>query len=329
MTDGEFSLPPRSDHVVHSGPRPRDLAASRTIILNFAKSTSDFKPNYTPEDPRAFPWDAVYRQHGKVWSSSDSRYDVVVLNIIDEVFPERRDPLAGLKIAKEQWKLFEAAVYTGKHVLAHGRPGTGKSRYAFETARNSQRRLDVINMRPNLPVDPLVGHYIPNERGSFDFMYGVISSAMKEGGLLLVNEIDHATGDAESIMHFALDDPSVASVTLPNAQREIIRPQKGYQVVATMNGLASQDLSAPIYSRFACKIRIDFPNPAAADTLDDDLKGVAFTDYRNADPNRIIPDLRMLYNFQAMRKTMPSKTAAKLVFEAQADEFLSAIIKAA
>lgn len=287
----------------------------------------------TTENVREFPFARIRDTDGKRWAEGteeQKNFYLAICNLAAGSAMTMEERLnEGLKIAKKQWDLFEKAVATGRHVLAHGRPGTGKSRYAFETARATQRRLDVINIRPNLPVDPLVGHYIPNSKGYFSFMYGVISMAMKEGGLLLVNEIDHAQGDAESIMHFALDDPSVASVTLPNEEREIIRPLPGYQVIATMNGLAQQDLSAPIYSRFSCKIRIDFPNPKAIKLLDEDLRSAALADYRTAQPDRVIPDLRMLFAFQELRKSIPPAEAAEMVFESQGKEFLSSIRKGA
>ncbi len=309
----------------------------KELILNLStKARKEYGGNLDLNNMRAFKWDILMESEGQHWKvrgeSGDldyKEYYQALLNLMARAYPERNDPLLTTKLAKQQWGLLEKAKASGRHILVHGRPGTGKSRSVYELARSTQRRLDVINMRPNLPVDPLVGHYIPNKEGYFSFMYGVISMAMKEGGLLLVNEIDHATGDAESIMHFALDDPSVASVTLPNEEREIIRPEKGYQVVATMNGVASTDLSAPIYSRFGCKVRIDFPNPDAVEFLDVDLRPVAMADYRNVQADRVIPDLRMLFAFQEMRKTMDPKTAAALVFEAQGEEFLSTITKAA
>jgi hypothetical protein len=290
-------------------------------------------PRLDKANPDDFPWQEVLDGDGVThagWRGSwvGSKDGRGYIAAIEEMIA-RRDPLRGMKEATRQWALFKLAVNSGRHVLLHGRPGTGKSRAAFNIAKATQRRLDVINMRPNLPVDPLVGHYIPNKEGYFSFMYGVISMAMKEGGLLLTNEIDHATGDAESIMHFALDDPTVASVTLPKEDREIIRPAEGYQVIATMNGMAHEDLSGPIYSRFGCKVRIDFPNPDALKSLDKDLHQVAMADYRTVQMGRVIPDLRMLYAFQELRKDMEPKDAASLVFEKQGEEFLRSIAKAA
>lgn len=55
---------------------------------------------------------------------------------------------------------------------------------------------------------------------------GVAVQMWKEGGRLVINEIDHAGQDVSSILHALLDDVEFAEMTLPNEEKEIVRPAR-------------------------------------------------------------------------------------------------------
>ena len=70
-----------------------------------------------------------------------------------------------------------------------------------------------------------------------------------------------------------LDDIDFAELTLPNKEKEVVRPANGFQCIATMNG-EPDDLSEALRDRFPIKINISEIHPNAIESLDSTIKSV-------------------------------------------------------
>ena len=81
-----------------------------------------------------------------------------------------------------------------------------------------------------------------------------------------------------------LDDPAVASLTLPTG--ETVRPAAGFSVIATSNAKADDDLEPALRDRFPVAIRIDRPHPGALKALPADVSHAAQNSAGVDDPQR-------------------------------------------
>ena len=128
---------------------------------------------------------------------------------------------------------------------------------------------------------------------------GVAIEMWKKGGRLVLNEIDHAGQDVSSILHGLLDDVEFAEITLPNEEKEVVRPNKGFQVIATMNG-EPEDLPEALRDRFPIKINIENIHPKAVESLSPKISSVML-DLENTDTSiRSFMELDRLVNKQGV-----------------------------
>ncbi len=226
---------------------------------------------------------------------------------------------------KPCWDLANLILDTNGNLLFYGPPGTGKTRQATQFGINDPDDVITITLTEETPAAELKGHFIVKDR---DFIWhdGLVVQAWKLGKRLVINEIDHASGDVFTILMAALDDPQVASLTLPITdefgQPMTVRPQPGYHAIATMNGVPD-DLPEALRDRFPAKVNINEAHPDAIASLPTDLQEPA----RNSvgvEDGRV--SVRSWFSFAALREQIrDEEAAAQLVFGTQYQEVLNAM----
>jgi MoxR-like ATPase len=169
------------------------------------------------------------------------------------------------------WKLAELVIPDERIVLLYGPPGTGKT-YAANKA-GTPSVISNITVTEETPAAELRGHFIPRG-GEFHWMDGPALARYRNGGRLVLNEIDKASGDAMVFCHALLDDADISAITLPTG--ETVTPHPDFQCVATMNGIP-EDLPDALSDRFTVHIAIDKPHPSAVKLLPKDLQKAART----------------------------------------------------
>ncbi len=218
------------------------------------------------------------------------------------------------------WDLVASVIRHSRSTLLYGPPGTGKS-HAAHTADLDGRPLFSLTMTPDTPMAELRGHYVPvgNE---FKWQDGPAIRAWREGGRLVINEIDHAGGDSLSFLLACLDSPQTACLTLPTG--ELVRPAAGFQAVATMNGDPDEDLPTALRDRFPVAIEIKEAHPAGIAMLPHDLQAAARGSVVASDPSRRLT-LRAWLAFASLRASIGAEAAAQAVFRSRAGDVLDAL----
>ena len=171
------------------------------------------------------------------------------------------------------WELFNKVIGNSVRILLYGIPGTGKTYQATKVNVPQGKEVYSTTLTIDSTASEMIGHYIPNELGTFDWNDGVAIKAWREGTRLVINEIDHAGPDVSSVLHAILDDADIARLTLPNKKKETVQPSQGFSVIATMNGTPDM-LPEALADRFGVKINIDSVHPDAIATLPEEYRTV-------------------------------------------------------
>lgn len=220
------------------------------------------------------------------------------------------------------WDLINKVIPQSRVTLLHGKPGTGKS-FAAHNADLGGRQLFSVTMTPETPAAELRGHYVP-QGSQFVWQDGPAIRAWRFGGRLVINEIDHAGGDALSFLLNCLDSQETACLTLPTG--EMVKPHFQFQVVATMNG-DPDELPSALRDRCPACIEVEAVHASALDTLPADLRNAALGSAL-ADSDRRI-SIRAWQCFAHLRDTVGAEAAAAAVFAKRAKDVLDSLKMAA
>ena len=213
------------------------------------------------------------------------------------------------------WFLAETVLGSDRNTFLHGPAGTGKTYAAASTANPYGPAPVVITLTDETSAADLLGYYINGPHG-FVWQDGPATAAMRCGARLVVNEIDHASGDARAALYAIADESAtakLAGIRLGNG--ETIRPTAGFHVIATSNLPAEEALTGEgIISRFPVRVHLPEPHPAALAALPEDLRTAARASCMNADESER-DTMRTWRAFADLRAQLgDALTAAQLAF---------------
>lgn len=165
------------------------------------------------------------------------------------------DSLIGLE---KHSKMMLSAMKLGIPTLLIGETGTGKTSLARLLATSTLKKKVVrVNLDGGATPDELIGRYQLKGTETI-FELGIVPNAMKDGAILILDELNAALPDTLFALHPLLEDPSRILITETG---EDIRPAEGFCVVATMNPsheyAGTKQLNAALYSRFGVVLRFD------------------------------------------------------------------------
>lgn len=172
-----------------------------------------------------------------------------------------------------KWEHIENILPLVDRALLHGPPGTGKT-----TAATKQgNKYYSVTLHADMSAQELIGHFIPTGGGNFTWHDGPAIRAWREGSVLIVNELDQASGSVMTELLSIMDDKSIAEKTLVSG--ETLKPHADFRVVGTMNG-DPDTLPAPLLDRMDAVILVDMPSPEALKLLTTPLRKLVVNAYR-------------------------------------------------
>jgi MoxR-like ATPase len=199
-------------------------------------------------------------------------------------------------------------------VLLYGPPGTGKTFAAlrFGVDESEAERLVCTE---DLTSGEITGSWMPTGEHRFEWLEGPAIRAWRarngEGGRLVVDEVDRASGDALSTLLAVTDSPESARWRNPETL-EWVRPGPAFSVVMTSNVESADDIPSALRDRFPVAIRIDQPHVSALTRLSIDLRAAALAGSLGPAERRV--SLRSFYAFDELRRRHGATRAAHLVF---------------
>lgn len=238
----------------------------------------------------------------------------------------------------QDWLDLEHAIRAGtRRVLAHGIPGTGKTHAAQQVGVEGYAHVTTISGCELRSEEDVYNVYLGEETAAYQI---VGTDAIEHGtmvwrngpgllawrahlGRLVINEIDHASGDALDALMWLCDDEGTARIVLPTGEQ--VRPTLNLQILATMNG-EPEDLPEAIQDRFSTRFRITAPHPAAIAALPKELQTIAAKLSHEETPESQRVSIRQFRAYAEMTaKGVPNDSAARGAFHHRADELLKTI----
>lgn len=248
----------------------------------------------------------------------------------EDINKRKETPMSPASTIPQCWKDAEAALTHARLTLLYGPPGTGKT-HAAMTYGDPDSPF-ALTLHEETSADELRGFYVPVD-GRFEWQDGPAMLAWREGKRLVLNELDHASGDTLSLALAILDDMDIAALTLPTG--ETVHPHKGFHCVATING-DPDELPPALRDRFTVAVEIDRPHPAAIKSLPENLRNIAkgtseghYSIIRKGDGTESTErshSVRSWKCFAELTKSgMNEKVAARIIFGDSGAEVLNAI----
>ncbi|RLK24729.1 dynein-related subfamily AAA family protein [Micromonospora sp. M71_S20] len=136
-------------------------------------------------------------------------------------------------------------------VLLYGPPGTGK------TSLIEAAYADAITVagHGDTTVEDLVGNYVPLPDGGFEFAYGPLVTAMREGRALFIDDATLIPPRVLAALYPAMDGR--ATITIAAHHNEVVTATDGFFVCAGHNpGVHGAILTEALASRFSVHIEV-------------------------------------------------------------------------
>lgn len=154
------------------------------------------------------------------------------------------------------------------HLLLIGHCGVGKTSCVEQVSARENWPVKKINLNGQTTVSDLVGQYIAKD-GETQWIDGVLPVCMKNGWVLILDEIDSALPEVLFALHGVLDSDN-AHLVLAEKDGETIYPKKGFRVVATANTIGADADERGLYQgtnhmneafmdRWSTVIRVGWP----------------------------------------------------------------------
>jgi MoxR-like ATPase len=171
----------------------------------------------------------------------------------------------GVVDRERETELLEAALASGANVVLEGPPGTGKTTLLRRVAAARVTSFALVEGNAELTPARLVGHFDPAlvlSRGYQPdvFVDGPLLTAMREGGLLYVEELNRVP---EETLNTLLAVMSEREIVVPRLG--LVRAAPGFGVVAAMNpydAVGTARVSSAVNDR-TCRIAMGYQSAEA------------------------------------------------------------------
>lgn len=155
-------------------------------------------------------------------------------------------------------KILEQAYNAKMFVLITGETGTGKTHLIRHFAFVKQLPYARVNLNGGTTVDELIGHWIPKADGGFRWQDGLLTTFVRNGGVIALDEVNACPAEILFALHSLTDDER--TLVLQDKDGEVLRANPNFFLVATMNPdyEGTKPLNQAFKDRFQVKLDFDY-----------------------------------------------------------------------
>lgn len=156
-------------------------------------------------------------------------------------------------------QMYDFALDNEMNVLLEGDAGTGKTTSVMNWCAKRKMEFFAIPSNSALDFTQLIGGLFPDADGKLKWVDGAITKVVRNGGVLLINELNNAHKSLAQYLMSLGDDRR--SITLMSHDNEVIRaPKNKFLLVADQNPnyRGTQLLNEAWKDRFDIKLRFDY-----------------------------------------------------------------------
>jgi MoxR-like ATPase len=188
--------------------------------------------------------------------------------------------------------------------------GKGKGKTATVELPVPPRYIGKVQFHSEIAPAEVMGMYVP-DGDKFRWEAGPGDLAYAQGGLLVLDEIDQASGPMKSYLMGLLDRGPGGTISYVG---RTFKQAPGYQAVATMNEKPDSGvLPEALLDRFDAWFLVASPSEEQLALLEPDLRELCEDSYHPesvTDPVKgPVVTFRMIYSLQKLRKIMPLEKA--------------------
>lgn len=168
--------------------------------------------------------------------------NIISLSLPEKKFEQKESKFVKLSKSLEAIRSFAKYTRNSEPVLLVGTAGSGKTFLVDEMARKlhieDMNNLVKIHLNQQTDSKSLLGTYTSGTKpGTFEWKNGVLTSAVKEGKWVLIEDIDKAPNEVLSILVGLLEH---REITLPS-RGEVLKAGNGFQLISTIRTLHKAD----------------------------------------------------------------------------------------
>ncbi|MBI3926401.1 MAG: AAA family ATPase [Armatimonadetes bacterium] len=257
-------VPAASDPVFASS-SPPTAAAPVSLIMDAPNLTPVIQNSSAPVAASAPVWAASAPQPAAAKPANDVEKSFDDPDQVDASVwvPSAKAALVETKTTVYNMQRLAEAVVMNKPVLLTGGTGAGKTAIVKYLAHLTNNPLRRVNLHDQTDEVELFGGYKPGPNGGFLWRDGIITSAIRNGHWLLLDEINLADAAVLERMNALLDGDNYI-VLNEKDDREKVKVHPETRIFATMNPTdyaGRKDLSDAMMDRFQRKIWVDGLGP--------------------------------------------------------------------
>lgn len=133
----------------------------------------------------------------------------------------------------KEFDIYDKAMINHENILIEGHAGSGKTMSVIAYASARGHRYYNVSSHIGLEASQLFGKWIPTTEGHFKWQDGAVTEIVRNGGVLLLNEINFIPERVSTVLFSLLDDRR--EIQLMDNAGEVIKAHNDLLIVGDMN----------------------------------------------------------------------------------------------
>jgi hypothetical protein len=160
--------------------------------------------------------------------------------------------------SRQDFEIFDHARSQNINVLIYGPTGPGKTTSVEAWAAERGLRMATVSGNASMEPSQMTGKYVSDGNGSFAWIDGPVTDVVRNGGVLLLDEVNFISPKIYTVLYSLLDGRR--NITLLDHHGETIEANKDLTIFATMNPdyIGTTPLNFAFRNRFDIQIPWDY-----------------------------------------------------------------------